>query len=87
MDINVKKTNFLWGSSKKLFYGEDFALKDIFNKYIGKNCKVITKENREEKTHTITVIVSDIDSEEGTITINTKKGIFYLNINTILSIK
>ena len=61
--------------------------KEIIDKFLGKYCKIITKETSGEKTHTITGVISDFDRDEGSIGIDSTKGLFYLRIDTILSIK
>ena len=59
----------------------------IIDKFLGKYCKVITKESCEEKTHAITGVISDFDQDEGFIAIDSTRGLFYLKVDTILSIK
>ena len=61
--------------------------KDIIVKFLGKHCKVITKETCGEKTHSITGVISNFDQDEGSIRLDSARGLFYLKIDTILSIK
>ena len=61
--------------------------KNSMNRFIGKYCKIITKEPGEEKTRVITGIVRDIDYDDGFITIESKEGVGCLNIRTIEAIK
>jgi len=68
-------------------YRKNFKKKDIIEKSLGKYCKIITKETREGKTHTISGIISGIDQDEGEIVMEATKGVFYLKVDTIKSIK
>lgn len=61
--------------------------KDIIDEFLGKYCKIITKESCEEKTHALTGVISDFDQDEGSIVIDSTRGLFYLKVDTILSIK
>ena len=61
--------------------------KDKLKNFYGKDCKIITRDNFEEKTHTISGVISDFDSDDGSLAVNTKRGRFYLKIDNILSIK
>ena len=58
----------------------------IIAKFLGKLCKILIKDSSEEKTHTITGVISDFDQDEGTIAIETNRGLFYLKVDTIISI-
>lgn len=61
--------------------------KNSMNRFIGKYCKIVTKEPGEEKTHVITGIVRDIDYDDGFITIESKEGVGCLSIQSIVAIK
>jgi hypothetical protein len=66
---------------------EKFQKKNIIEKYLGKYCKIITKETSEGKTHAISGIIVNIDQDEDEIVVETFRGVFYLKIETILKIK
>jgi len=74
-------------TSKILFFGGDLIKKDSINEFLGKYCKTIIKGPCEEKTHVLTGVIPDFDQDEGSIVINSSRGVFYLNVDTILSIK
>ena len=61
--------------------------KTTMNRFIGKHCKIVTKEPGEEKTRVITGIIRDIDYDDGFITIESKDGVGCLNIKAIVAIK
>ena len=61
--------------------------KDIIDKFLGKYCKIIMKELDGEKTHAITGVISGFDQYDGSIVIDSARGIFYLKVDIILSIK
>jgi hypothetical protein len=60
--------------------------KDCIDMFLGKYCKIITKESDGEKTHAISGLISDFDQDDESIVIDSNRGIFYLKIDTILSI-
>ena len=69
-------------------YYHCFGMKEnTMDRFIGKYCKVVTKEPGEERTHVVTGIVKDIDHDDGFITIESNQGIGCLNIKTIVAIK
>jgi len=55
--------------------------------FIGKYCKIVTKEPGEQKATVVTGIVNDIDHKAGFIMIESSQGIGFLNIKTIIAIK
>ena len=57
------------------------------DRLIGKYCKIVTKEPSEEKAHTVTGIVKDIDHDAEFIIIESKDGTALLSIKTIMAIK
>ena len=60
---------------------------DSVGKLIGKFCKIVTKEPGEEKTNAVTGMLLDFDQDSGFVVIESAKGVFYLNIETIVAIK
>ena len=57
------------------------------DKMIGKNCKIVTKEPGEMKSHVVTGIVKEIDYDEGFVIIESYQGLGCINIRTIVAIK
>ena len=60
---------------------------DSVGKLVGKFCKIVTNEPGAEKTNTVTGILLDFDQDSGFVVIESAKGVFYLNIETIVAIK
>ncbi len=60
---------------------------DIIEKFLGKYCKIISKDIREKKTHAISGIIANFDQDDDLIVVETTKGVFYLKADTILNIK
>ena len=60
---------------------------DIIGKFLGKYCKIVTKDIREKKTHTISGIIANFGQDDDLIVVETTKGVFYLKVDTILKIK
>ena len=60
---------------------------EFIDEFLGKLCKVLIKDNFRKKTHTITGVIIEIDKDEGSIAIQTTKGLFYLKIELITSVK
>lgn len=61
--------------------------KKCIDKFIGKYCKIVTREPGEEKAHVVLGIVSEIDHDAGFLFIESSQGVGCLNINTIEAIK
>ena len=61
--------------------------RNIIDRCIGKYCKIVTKEPSEEKAHTVTGIVNDIDHDAEFIIIESKEGTVLLSIKTIMVIR
>jgi hypothetical protein len=57
------------------------------DKFIGKYCKIVTKEPGVERTYVVNGIVKDIDHGAGFITIESTQGLGCLSIKTIIAIK
>jgi len=61
--------------------------KDSVDKLIGKFCKIVTNEPGAEKPNTVTGMLLDFDQDSGFVVIESAKGVFYLDIKTIVAIK
>lgn len=57
------------------------------DRFIGKYCKIITKEPGETRAHVVIGTVKDVDNQDGFILIDSKRGTCYLSIETVLAIK
>lgn len=55
--------------------------------FIGKYCKIVTKEPGVERTYVVKGIVKDVDHNAGFITIESTQGLSCLSIKTIIAIK
>ncbi len=62
-------------------------MENTLNKFIGKYCKIVSKESDEEKAHAVVETVKDIDHYEGLILIDSKRGTYVLSTATIIAIK
>ncbi len=60
---------------------------NTLNRFKGKFCKIVTRETDEEKAHAVVGIVKEIDHYEGLMLINSKRGTYVLNTDTIIAIK
>ncbi len=61
--------------------------KKYMDRFVGKYCKIVTKEPGEDKASVVTGILEDIDYEDGFILIDSEQGLGALRINTIIAIK
>ena len=61
--------------------------KKYMERFVGKYCKVVTKEPGEDRASVVTGILEDIDYEDGFILIDSEQGLGALRINTIVAIK
>ncbi len=53
----------------------------------GNYCKIVTKEFNEEKAHVVVGTVKDINHQDGLLLIDSKRGTYVLNTETIIAIK
>lgn len=60
---------------------------EYIDRFIGKYCKIVTKEPGEEKTRVVTGRITDIDHDSRLLMIESNQGPGCLNINTIVAIK
>jgi len=58
-----------------------------FNRLLGKQYKIITKEPGDEKNHIIIGIIKEIEYDEKFIIIELSYGIYCLSMKTIVAIK
>ena len=58
-----------------------------FNRLLGKQYKIITKEPGDEKNHIIIGIIKEIEYDEKFIIIELRYGIYCLSMKTIVAIK
>ena len=61
--------------------------KNTMDRFIGKYCKIVTKESDEERAHVVIGTVKDVDHNDGFLLIESNQGISCLNIKTIVAIK
>ena len=61
--------------------------KNTMDRFIGKYCKIVTKESDEERAHVVTGTVKDVDHNDGFLLVESSQGISCLNIKTIVAIK
>lgn len=61
--------------------------KKYIDRFVGKYCKIVTKEPGEEKASVVTGILEDIDYEDGFILIDSEQGLGAIRINTVVAIK
>jgi hypothetical protein len=57
------------------------------DRFIGRRCKIITKESGEDRAYVITGIVKSVDSDDGFVLVESLQGIACLSIKTIVAIK
>ena len=57
------------------------------DQFIGRYCKIITKESDEDRVYVITGVVKGVDSDDGFVLVESLKGITCLSIKTIVAIK
>ena len=62
-------------------------MENILDKFLGKYCKVVTKESNQDKAHAVIGTVRDIDHFDGFILIESNKGTWFLKTDTIVAIK
>ncbi|MEF8879054.1 MAG: hypothetical protein V5A64_01515 [Candidatus Thermoplasmatota archaeon] len=61
--------------------------KKYMDRFVGKYCKVVTKEPGEKKANVVTGILEDVDYEDGFILVDSEQGLGALRISTIVAIK
>ena len=61
--------------------------KRYMERLVGKYCKIVTKEPGEERASVVTGILENIDYKDGFILVDSKQGLEYLIIDTIIAIK
>jgi hypothetical protein len=57
------------------------------DRFIGRHCKIITKESEENRAHVITGIVKGVDNDDGFVLVESLQGIACLSIKTVVAIK
>ena len=57
------------------------------NRFLGKYCKIVTKEPGEEKARVVTGTIKDIDNDAGFIIIESIQGTNCLSMQVIVAIK
>jgi len=61
--------------------------KKYMERFVGKYCKIVTKEPGEDRASVVTGILEDVDYEDGFILVDSEQGLGALRINTIIAIK
>ncbi len=61
--------------------------KKYMDRFVGKYCKIVTKEPGESRASVVTGILEDIDYEDGFILVDSEQGLGALRISTIVAIK
>ncbi len=61
--------------------------KKYMERFVGKYCKIVTKEPGEDRASVVTGILEDIDYEDGFILIDSEQGLGALSISTVIAIK
>jgi len=61
--------------------------KKYMDRFVGKYCKIVTKEPGEQRANVVTGILEDIDYNDGFILVDSKQGLGALRISTIIAIK
>jgi flagellin FlaB len=61
--------------------------KKYIERFVGKYCKIVTKEPGENRASVVTGILEDVDSEDGFILVDSNQGLGCLRIDTIVAIK
>ncbi len=62
-------------------------MENSLNRFKGEYCKIVTKESDEEKAHAVVGMIKDIDLYKGLLLIDSKRGTYVLNTETIIAIK
>ena len=57
------------------------------DRFIGKYCKIVTKEPGEERVHVSIGTITDIDHDTGFIIVESDEGSMFLKIESIVAIK
>jgi len=60
---------------------------DTMNRFLGKYCKIVTKEPGDIKARVVTGTIKDIDNDAGFIIIESIQGTNCLSMQTIVAIK
>ena len=60
---------------------------DTVNRFLGKYCKIVTKEPGDIKARVVTGTIKDIDNDAGFIIIESIQGTNCLSMQTIVAIK
>jgi len=61
--------------------------KNTMDRFIGKYCKIVTKESDRERANVVVGTVKDVDHNDGFLMIESNQGRSCLNIKTIVAIK
>jgi len=60
---------------------------NTIDRFLGKYCKIVTKEPGEEKVRVVTGTIKDVDNDAGFIVIESIQGTNCLSMRTIVAIK
>ena len=60
---------------------------NTMDRFLGKYCKIVTKEPSEEKARIATGTIKDVDNDAGFIVIESIQGTSCLSMQTIVAIK
>ena len=60
---------------------------DTMGRFLGRHCKIVTKEPGEEKARVVTGIVKDVDNDAGFIVVESIQGTNCLSVQTIVAVK
>ena len=67
---------------------EDRMMKgESLNRLLGKQCKIVTKEQGDEKNHIVIGVIKEIEYDEKFIIIESSYGIGYPTLQSIVAIK
>ncbi len=60
---------------------------NTMDRFLGKYCKIVTKEPSEKNARVATGTIKDVDNEAGFIVIESIQGTYCLSMQTIVAIK
>jgi hypothetical protein len=58
-----------------------------WDRMIGRYCKIVMKEPGDEKPHTVTGIIKEVNCQDGFLLVKSDSDFWCLNINGIVAIK
>lgn len=64
-----------------------FLTKENVHWYVGRNCKIVFKEDRDRTTSEIEGMIQNIDFDIGLVSIDSDNGLAAIEIQNILSIQ